>query len=126
MLAEPKDNLPLISVIVPVYNGESYLRSCIESIENQTYQKLEIIIINDGSTDGTGKVCVDLKETYEKALREALMRYQGKEASTWNQKLLDTENDPERRKLLEQIGQKIRELDFEEAESIFRKWKEEH
>ena len=54
------------------------------------------------------------------------MRYQGKEASTWNQKLLDTENDPERRKLLEQIGQKIRELDFDEAESIFRKWKEEH
>jgi len=51
---------------------------------------------------------------------------EGKEASTWNQKLLDTENDPERRKLLEQIGQKIRELDFDEAESIFRKWKEEH
>lgn len=69
---------------------------------------------------------INLKETYEKALREALMRYQGKEASTWNQKLLDTENDPERRKLLEQTGQKIRELDFEEAESIFRKWKEEH
>lgn len=69
---------------------------------------------------------INLKETYEKALREALMRYQGKEASTWNQKLLDTENAPERRKLLEQIGQKIRELDFEEAESIFRKWKEEH
>ncbi|MEI3210335.1 MAG: DNA-binding response regulator [Lachnospiraceae bacterium] len=64
---------------------------------------------------------INLKETYEKALREALMRYQGKEASTWNQKLLDTENDPERRKLLEQIGQKIRELDFEEAESIFQK-----
>ena len=61
MLAEPKDNLLLISVIVPVYNGESYLRSCIESIENQTYQKLEIIIINDGSTDSTGKVCVELK-----------------------------------------------------------------
>ena len=37
-----------------------------------------------------------------------------------------SEIDPERRKLLEQIGQKIRELDFEEAESIFRKWKEEH
>ena len=65
MLAEPKDNLPLISVIVPVYNGESYLRSCIDSIENQTYQRLEIIIINDGSTDSTGKVCVELKENYE-------------------------------------------------------------
>lgn len=64
MIIEKEDRLPLISVIVPVYNGESYLRSCIESIENQTYQNLEIIIINDGSTDGTGKVCVDLKEEH--------------------------------------------------------------
>lgn len=56
---------PLISVIVPVYNGQDYLEKCIESIENQTYENLEIIIVNDGSTDATGKVCVHLKETYE-------------------------------------------------------------
>lgn len=56
--------MDLISVIVPVYNGEAYLADCIASIECQTYQNLEIIIINDGSTDGTGKVCTALQETY--------------------------------------------------------------
>ena len=55
---------PLISVIVPVYNGQDYLEKCIESIEAQTYENLEIIIINDGSTDGTGQVCVRLKERF--------------------------------------------------------------
>jgi len=62
-LAEKKQ--PLISVIVPVYNGQDYLEDCILSIENQTYEDLEIIIINDGSTDGTGAVCVKLKEKYD-------------------------------------------------------------
>lgn len=56
---------PLISVIVPVYNGQDYLENCVESIENQTYDHLEIIIVNDGSTDGTGAVCVKLKEKYD-------------------------------------------------------------
>ena len=54
----------LISVIVPVYNGEHYLEKCIESIENQTYEDIQVIIVNDGSTDGTGKVCVKLREKY--------------------------------------------------------------
>lgn len=48
---------PLISVIIPVYNGESYLRQCIESIQGQTYAPLEIILVDDGSTDGSGKLC---------------------------------------------------------------------
>ena len=56
---------PLISVIVPVYNGQDYLSKCIESIETQTYQDLEIIIINDGSTDGTAEVCRELIQKYE-------------------------------------------------------------
>ena len=56
---------PLISVIVPVYNGQDYLENCVESIEDQTYDHLEIIIVNDGSTDGTGAVCVKLKEKYD-------------------------------------------------------------
>lgn len=56
---------PLISVIVPVYNGQDYLSKCIESIEAQTYQNLEIIIINDGSTDETARVCQKLMQSYE-------------------------------------------------------------
>lgn len=55
---------PLISVIVPVYNGQDYLENCIDSIEKQTYRNLEIIIINDGSTDDTAAVCVRLCEIY--------------------------------------------------------------
>lgn len=47
----------LISVIVPVYNVENFLNRCIESILNQTYKKLEIILINDGSTDSSGSIC---------------------------------------------------------------------
>lgn len=56
---------PLISVIVPVYNGERYLKNCIESIETQSYEPLEIIVINDGSTDGTAEVCEKLAQSYE-------------------------------------------------------------
>jgi len=56
---------PLISVIVPVYNGQDYLEKCIESIQSQTYENVEIIIVNDGSTDATGQVCVRIKERYQ-------------------------------------------------------------
>lgn len=56
---------PLISVIVPVYNGQDYLENCIRSIQEQTYGNLEIIIVNDGSTDATGPVCDRLLRTYD-------------------------------------------------------------
>lgn len=48
---------PLISVIVPIYNVESYVERCIESIQNQTYGNLEIILVDDGSTDQSGEIC---------------------------------------------------------------------
>ena len=47
----------MISIIVPVYNVEPYLRKCLDSIINQTYRDLEILIIDDGSTDGSGEIC---------------------------------------------------------------------
>ena len=49
----------LISIIVPVYNVEEYLKECIDSILNQTYKNLEIILVNDGSTDKSGSICED-------------------------------------------------------------------
>ena len=52
-----KEKEPLVSVIVPVYNVEKYLRRCLESVINQTYKKLEIILVDDGSTDRSGEIC---------------------------------------------------------------------
>ena len=46
-----------ISVIIPVYNVEQYLSECIESVMNQPYKDMEIILINDGSTDNSGYLC---------------------------------------------------------------------
>ena len=49
--------MPKISVIVPVYDVESYISKCLESVINQTYTNLEVIVINDGSTDKSGDIC---------------------------------------------------------------------
>lgn len=47
----------VISIVIPVYNVEAYLPQCLESIINQSYPLLQIILIDDGSTDGSGKIC---------------------------------------------------------------------
>ena len=47
----------LLSVIIPVYNVEQYLVKCVESILNQTYRNLEVILVNDGSKDSSGSIC---------------------------------------------------------------------
>lgn len=59
-------NEELISIILPVYNVEKYLRRCLDSIINQTYKNIEIIIVNDGSTDNSLDIC---NEYYEKDSR---------------------------------------------------------
>ncbi len=48
---------PLISIIVPVYNIEEYLPRCVRSLQAQTYSDIEILLVDDGSTDGTGPLC---------------------------------------------------------------------
>lgn len=50
-------NTPKISVLVPVYNVEKYIEKCLDSIINQTYPNLEIILVDDGSTDNSGNIC---------------------------------------------------------------------
>ncbi len=47
----------LISVIIPIYNTQEYLPQCLDSVINQTYENLEIILVDDGSTDGSGEIC---------------------------------------------------------------------
>ena len=52
----------MISVVINVYNGEKYIKKCLSSIINQTYKDLEILVINDGSTDDTIKVVKSFKD----------------------------------------------------------------
>lgn len=52
-----KMDFPSLSVIIPVYNCKEYLTRCLSSVINQTFKDLEIIIVNDGSTDGSGEIC---------------------------------------------------------------------
>ena len=47
------------SIVVPVYNLENYLKKCIDSITNQTYKNIEVVLVDDGSTDGSGNICDD-------------------------------------------------------------------
>ncbi len=46
-----------VSIVVPIYNTKSYLTACLQSIIDQTYQSIEILLIDDGSTDGSDKIC---------------------------------------------------------------------
>ena len=63
----------LISIIVPIYNVEKYLRMCLDSIENQTYSNIEVLLINDGSPDSSGEIC------QEYVARDSRFRYFEKE-----------------------------------------------
>ena len=55
---------PLVSIIIPVYNTKPYLERCIQSIVHQTHKNLEILLIDDGSTDGSSGLCDRFEEQY--------------------------------------------------------------
>ncbi len=55
----------LLSVIVPVYNSEKYIKKCVDSILAQTYLQVEIILVNDGSSDSSGVICDEYTEKYD-------------------------------------------------------------
>lgn len=58
--------MTLVSIIVPVYNAENYLRHCVTSIMQQSYKNIEIILVDDGATDVSGQICNELATTDER------------------------------------------------------------
>ena len=56
---------PLVSVIIPVFNGQKYLKNAVESVEKNSYKNLELILVNDGSKDKSKELCLKLKKKYK-------------------------------------------------------------
>ena len=49
--------MELVSIVVPVYNIEKYIENCVESLQKQTYENIEILLVDDGATDESGSIC---------------------------------------------------------------------
>ena len=71
-----------ITIIVPVYNVERYLQQCIESLINQSYENLEIILVNDGSTDASGEIC-DKYSSVDNRVKVIHKKNEGVKRSKW-------------------------------------------
>lgn len=77
--------VPLISVIVPIYNVRQYLDKCITSILNQSYCNLEIVLVDDGSTDGSGEIADDYKKKHKDRIIKVIHKTNGGLSSARNE-----------------------------------------
>ena len=71
-----------VSVIVPVYNAEKYIRRCVGTLTGQTYKNLEILLVDDGSRDDSGGICDDLAKEDERI--RVIHKENGGLVSAWN------------------------------------------
>ena len=76
-----------ISILMPVYNGEKYIKKAIESIINQTFQNWELIIVNDGSIDNSAEIC---DEFTQRDKRIKVIHQENKGVSETRNLLIDT------------------------------------
>ena len=88
----------MISVIVPIYNSEKYLEQCLTSLVNQTYSDLEIILVNDGSTDSSMNICEKCKIEDDRIIL----------INKENQGLVRARKDGARKAMVEEYGYKIK------------------
>ena len=79
-----------VSVIVPVYNTEQYLKKCIESLLNQTLEEIEIVIVNDGSTDHSKQILEEYANNYKDKVK-LFSKENGGQASARNLALKNCE-----------------------------------
>jgi glycosyltransferase involved in cell wall biosynthesis len=84
----PDKNNPLVSVIIPVFNGTNYLREAVDTVLSQTYTNYEIIVVDDGSTDGTWEII----QSYEARIR-GIHKENGGVASALNQGIREAKGD---------------------------------
>ena len=119
----------LISVIVPVHNGEAYLEKCIESIAAQDYEELEILVINDGSTDATAEICSRLSGQYENLrviempdLGVSMARNRGLEQAKGDYVTFVDADDRMRPGMLRRLYEMLRETKSDMAGCRFAVW----
>lgn len=119
---------PLISVIVPVYNVDKYLNRCIDSILNQTFKQIEVILVDDGSTDNSPIICDEYSNKYEnikvihkKNNRVAAARNDGIKIATGKYIALVDSDDWIEPNMLEEMYNKAEEFHTDITMCDFRK-----
>lgn len=83
-MSEDLENDPMVSIIIPIYNAKKHLETCLDSVLRQTWKKLEVILIDDGSTDGSAGVCDEyalsdkrIRVTHQENMGAAIARKNG-------------------------------------------------